>query len=84
MVRQLATYSTVIALATALALPAAGDRPTRPHDGATVVVEERDGGFDWGDAAIGVAGALGLAGVAAGAATVLRYTATRPQGRNHV
>ncbi len=46
--------------------------------------EERDGGFDWGDAAIGAAGTLGLAGVAAVAATVLRLSATRPQGRNHV
>jgi hypothetical protein len=82
--RRLANYSRVIALATALAPPAAADRSARPHDGTTVVVEGRDGGFDWGDAAIGAAGALGLACVAAGAAIVVRFSVTRPQGRDHV
>jgi hypothetical protein len=57
----------IIALATALALcfPATssgqGSRPSADHLKQPVVVKVSEGGFRWGDAAIGAAAASGVA-----------------------
>lgn len=56
--------STVCTLALLLGAPAAAAQEERPSR-SPVVVEVSDDGFDWGDAAIGAAAAIGvgLAGV---------------------
>ena len=51
---------------------AAGRDQASPDERRPVVVEVRDRGFDWADAAIGAAGALGLVAAGAGATLVLR------------
>ena len=50
--------------------------PAAPHT-ATRVVEVRAGGFDWGDAGLGAAGALSLLAVGAGAVVVTRRSRPR-------
>jgi hypothetical protein len=47
--------------------------------GAATVATPADGGFDWVDAAIGAAGALGIAMLATGAALVVRRRSHRDQ-----
>jgi hypothetical protein len=63
-----ATLALVFALAIGLAAEAA-PRPARPST-EVIRLEERHG-FDWGDAAIGAAGGLGLAMLALGGGLVI-------------
>jgi len=55
-----------------------------PDDRRPVVIEVRDRGFDWGDAAIGATGALGLVLTAGGVVALARTSRPRPsQRRRH-
>ena len=82
MIGQLTSVMLVVALVAVPARPAFGAGPKRPQNEKPIVVEVDRGGFDWGDAAIGAAGTLGLTGVAA-AVVVLRRAATQPRGEDH-
>jgi hypothetical protein len=56
-----------------VATAAQRDQPA-PDDRRPVVIEVRDRSFDWGDAAIGAAGALGLVLTAGGVVALVRPT----------
>src|SRR2546423_7656088 len=72
-----------VALATGAVAPAGASAmlpapdPPPPHH-RTIVLVRADSGFDWGDAGIGAAGALGLSMLAAGGIIVV--TRRRPSG----
>jgi hypothetical protein len=73
LIRGLAVVSAVAGLATAPAARAANPHRAQPRGQTTpsvTIVEP--GAFDWGDAGVGAAGALGLVLVAGGVAVVVR------------
>jgi hypothetical protein len=55
---------------------ATGPRAPQPAQRPTVVVEVREGGFHWEDAAIGAAAVFGLVLVGSGAVLAFRRAAT--------
>lgn len=70
--------------AAAPAATAASPDPASREDRRPLVVEVRDRGFDWADAAIGAAGALGLVITVGGIAALVRPTWTRsPRRKEH-
>lgn len=69
--------------AAALACTGGAVAATPQAERPTVVVEVRDGGFHWGDAAIGASGALALA-LLSGTALLRRRSAQKqPERSNH-
>jgi hypothetical protein len=51
----------VLVAATLVSLAASEQARSQPHRPAPVIIEVRDDGFDWGAAAIGAVGGVGLA-----------------------
>ena len=83
MTKRVRNLTAVAVVSAVLAAPAAvaGQQP-RPSDGGPPVVGEvRNGGFDWGAAAIGAAAAFGFVLLTGGAALVLRPTTKSQEGR---
>lgn len=76
----------IVATVAAAALACSGGAVAVPPqtERSTVVVEVRDAGFHWGDAAIGASGALAL--VLLGGTALLRRRAAQeqPERSNHV
>jgi hypothetical protein len=73
LIRRLAVVSAIAGLVAAPAARAADTDRTQPRGQTTpsvTIVES--GAFDWGDAGVGAAGALGLVLAAAGVAVVVR------------
>jgi hypothetical protein len=62
----------LIAVTAAVPVATPGRDQGSPDDRRPVVVEVRDHGFDWADAAIGAAGALGLVLTVGGVAVLVR------------
>jgi hypothetical protein len=69
--------------AAALAFPGGAFAGTPQTERPTVVVEVRDGGFHWGDAAIGASGALALVLLSGTALLRRRAAREQPERSNH-
>ena len=73
---RLTASTLVFTVMVAAAGDATGPRAAQPAQRPPVVIEVREGGFHWGDAAIGAAAVFGLMLLGSGAVLAFRRSAT--------